>query len=374
MDLISFLLVFFVLFAAAVLILLFGESPSLKHTMIGKLHYGLTNMLPHIIHRTLLCTLGQSNLNRISKSWIYCCESRNPFLQIVFVAMSSVSILSFLYKALPHIPGPYVGDIHMLIIPVQIIGLYASYYIACTANPGIITPENLQAHLDYYPYDGLIYKPKQCNTCRIQKPARSKHCSMCKACIGKLDHHCVWVNQCIGENNQRYFFLFLAVLIEFCAYGAYLCLQVYRGFILTWGLHQAYVQEPLTGKRSLISFPRALLYVLHHDRVIGAIGILGAVVSSVVSIFFLYQLYLAARGVTTNEAFKWELVEDSIDRGELFRQTSARSTAMDESYATRRKPEKKKQEKRIESLEEVDNIYDKGVIMNLKEVMFPPHF
>ncbi|RCI00498.1 hypothetical protein CU097_015364 [Rhizopus azygosporus] len=50
------------------------------------------------------------------------------------------------------------------IIPIQIIWLYVSYYIVCTANPGIITPKNIKAHLDYYKYDRLIYAPKDCST------------------------------------------------------------------------------------------------------------------------------------------------------------------------------------------------------------------
>ena len=56
-----------------------------------------------------------------------------------------------------------------LIIPSQIISIYASYYVACTSNPGVITPDNLKKHLDYYKYDGLIYKPKTCITCKMQK-------------------------------------------------------------------------------------------------------------------------------------------------------------------------------------------------------------
>ncbi|KAI8081988.1 DHHC palmitoyltransferase-domain-containing protein [Gilbertella persicaria] len=348
--------------------------------MIGKFNRGLTEKLPRTLHWTLLHTIGQTNINRISRTWIYCCESRNPFLQILFVALSFSSISGFLYKALPHIPGPYLSNIHYVLIPAQIVSIYASYYVACTSDPGIITPDNLQKHLDYYPYDGLIYKPKKCTTCDLLKPARSKHCSMCKACVGRLDHHCAWVNQCVGENNQRYFFLFLFTLVEFSAYGAYLCFQVYRGFIVEWGLDKAYVHHAKTGQKSLITFPRALLYVLHHDRILGAIGILGAVVSAVVFIFFLYQLYLAARGVTTNEAFKWELVEDSIVRGELYKMVPVKSystTLKEKNYVTKRNKkndQEEAKEKRVESLEEVDNIYDKGIIHNLKEVFFPPRF
>ncbi|KAF1801220.1 DHHC palmitoyltransferase-domain-containing protein [Mucor lusitanicus] len=386
MELVVYLVLFLTAFGFIVFTLLFGESPSLRNGMIGKLNRFLTATLPRALSWLLVKTVGKSNLNRFGTCWAYCCESRNPFLQIFFVSLSSVSIAGFLYNALPHMPGPYLHKIHFLIIPAQIISIYASYYVACTSNPGIITPENLQQHLDYYKYDGLIYKPKTCITCKMQKPARSKHCSMCKACVGRSDHHCAWINQCVGENNQRYFFLFLYMLVEFCAYGAYLCFQVYRGMIIEWGLDKALVKDSVTGEQSVITFRRAFLYVLHHDRIIGAIGILAAVVSAVVLIFLIYQLYLASRGITTNEAFKWEMVEESIDRGELFKMvpvnnkkekeeaSSGTSTAV-EGYAKKYSKNKDtavvKEEKRVESFDEVVNIYDKGIIGNLKEVFFP---
>ncbi|RCH84831.1 hypothetical protein CU097_005392 [Rhizopus azygosporus] len=315
----------------------------------------------------MLHTIGKNNVDRLSKAWFYCCESRNPFLQIFFVLLSSASILCFLKFAMPHFPGPYLHWIHNAIIPIQIIWLYVSYYIVCTANPGIITPKNIKAHLDYYKYDRLIYAPKDCSTCKLQKPARSKHCSMCKACIGRLDHHCAWINGCVGENNQRYFFIFLMTLVQFCAYGAYLCFQIYRGMIIEWGLDKAYVYDPLTHLKTP--------YVLQHDRIIGAIGILAAVVSVVVFIFLAYQIYLAGRGITTNEAFKWEMIEDAIDRGELFKIENIQSSANGKNYTMHTSIQGvRTRERKIESLTEIDNIYDKGFMNNLYEVFFPPRF
>ncbi|ORE02646.1 hypothetical protein BCV72DRAFT_252354 [Rhizopus microsporus var. microsporus] len=161
--------------------------------------------------------------------------------------------------------------VFVAIIPIQIIWLYVSYYIVCTANPGIITPKNIKAHLDYYKYDRLIYAPKDCSTYL-------------------LDPNIV---QCVK--------------------------RIYRGMIIEWGLDKAYIYDPLTHLKTPISFYKAFLYILQHDRIIGAIGILAAVVSVVVFIFLAYQIYLAGRGITTNEAFKWEMIEDAIDRGELFK-------------------------------------------------------
>lgn len=80
------------------------------------------------------------------------------------------------------------------------------------------------------------------------------------------------------------------------------------------------------------------------------------------------------------------MVEESIDRGELFKMvpvnnkkekeeaSSGTSTAV-EGYAKKYSKNKDtavvKEEKRVESFDEVVNIYDKGIIGNLKEVFFP---
>ncbi|KAI8967506.1 DHHC palmitoyltransferase-domain-containing protein [Mycotypha africana] len=393
MNLIISLLIFLSIFGLIVFALLFGESPSLRNGFIGKLNHFLTASLPTTINWLLQHTIGLKNTARLDRLWAYCCESRNPFLQIFFVGLSSLSIILFLYNALPHMPGPYVHKVHVyFIIPVQIIAIYLVYYLACTVDPGFLTKENLKQHLDYYKYDGLIFKSdKICSTCKLQKPARSKHCSLCKGCIGKMDHHCAWINQCVGENNQRYFFYFLFILIEFCTYGAYLSFQIYRGMIIEWGLDQAFEQDKLTGEHKRLTFRRAFLYVLHRDRIIGAIGILAIVVATVVFCFTVYQLYLAGRGITTNEAFKWEMIEEAIDRGEIYKvvrvpasssslsdnNIPSKVTSLNDTYVKKyhknvKKNDYIKQERKVESFDEIENIYDKGFFNNLKEVFNPP--
>ncbi|KAI7848997.1 DHHC palmitoyltransferase-domain-containing protein [Circinella umbellata] len=356
-----------------VFILLFGQSPQLRNGIIGKLHTFLTIQGPNTLFSTLKGVLGSRNWKRLVGCWEYCFESRNPFLQIFFLILTGGSIGLFLKYALPHIPGPYLHPIHLYIIPTQIVSLYVAYYIACSSNPGIITKDNLQQFLQYYQYDGILYEPKECSTCQFQKPARSKHCSMCKACVGQLDHHCFWINQCVGVNNYRYFFFFLFTLTEFCAYGAYLCIQIYHAFIIEWGLDKAYMRDKATGNTVPLPYYKAMLHILQKDRVIGSIAILACVTSFVVFLFCLYQLYLAGRGVTTNEAFKWELVEDSIDRGELWveddvQMVDANSATSKNKKKARTQPTKRK----IESLDQLDNIYDRGFFRNLNDVFFPP--
>ncbi|KAI8148728.1 DHHC palmitoyltransferase-domain-containing protein [Fennellomyces sp. T-0311] len=355
-------------FGVIIFILLFGQSPQLRNGIVGKLHTFLTVRAPKGIESTFKRVIGPANWNRLLGCWHYCFESRNPFLQIFFMILTAGSIILFLKYALPHIPGIYLDPVHLYIIPAQIFSLYAAYIVVCAADPGIITKDNLQRFLDHYKYDELLYNPKDCSTCHLQKPARSKHCSMCKACIGQLDHHCFWINQCVGINNHRYFFLFLFTLTQFCAYGAYLCIQIYRGFIIEWGLDKAYMQDKRTGLKVPLSFRKAMLHILQRDRIIGSIAILASVVSFLVFFFLVYQLYLAGRGVTTNEAFKWEQIEDAIDRGEIW----VEEVQVHNTGKGGKKPKESVTKRKVESLEELDNIYDKGFFRNLHNIFFPP--
>lgn len=77
------------------------------------------------------------------------------------------------------------------------------------------------------------------------------------------------------------------------------------------------------------------------------------------------------------------MVEESVDRGELFKivpvKPTSHTTALAEKNYTKRynkntKQEEHVEEKKIESFEEIENIYDKGFLGNLKEIFLPPKF
>lgn len=47
-------------------------------------------------------------------------------------------------------------------------------------DPGTINKKNVDNYGKVYTYDDVFYeKGRECSTCKVPKPARSKHCSKC---------------------------------------------------------------------------------------------------------------------------------------------------------------------------------------------------
>lgn len=260
-----------------------------------------------------------------------------------------------------------------------------------TSDPGYITPANHAAALRLYPYDSINFYPgKECSTCHLTKPARSKHCSVCKHCIAKHDHHCVWINNCVGLNNTRHFIAFLAATDLLLTSGA-----VLGHGVLTAALRYAHVpldEAPLFSSRWLQYYAFAVL-----DNVqVGTAFLLAFLCSFLSWAFTLYHLYLIWAGTTTNETSKWSDWKDDILDGLIMiadsdpdeRAVEAQDDE-DDDEKCKTWPRKSEQYlyrimpgemdrlprgplwRRVESLNEIDNIYDLGWRANLRDVLWP---
>ena len=61
-----------------------------------------------------------------------------------------------------------------------------------------------------------------CETCKIEKTARSKHCAVCDECVAHFDHHCIWINGCVTKSNITAFMIYLMVHFIFVTYCSFL--------------------------------------------------------------------------------------------------------------------------------------------------------
>ena len=203
----------------------------------------------------------------------------------------------------------------LLVVPTP----YISLYILSVSDPGIITPQNHEKHLQLFPYDNIIFTPGVlCPTCNFTKPARSKHCSACNVCVARHDHHCVWIGNCVGYSNTDLFVLFLVVNTSLLAYGAYLHYLIFS--------HRV-AQIRLLQRQTIASFGSALHYVrlrstsqLWWSAIIeaelgGALFLICIMICIVTTAFLLHHLWLLSSGTTTNESFKWADVKDALSSG-----------------------------------------------------------
>jgi palmitoyltransferase len=171
-------------------------------------------------------------------------------------------------------------------------------------------------------------------------------------------------------------------------------------------LTEAWVTSIHTGRRVKISTYQAALFLIHRERILGALGIFALLVGLVIFIFMCYQLSLVYNGTTANEAFKWEDLEEIIMAGELWvfekdpeeekkkkkkknkgEDVRGRTTAVYWMQPVTRQRNKssegegetnggnsKQIGRQVKSMSEVRNLYDQGLWRNFKEALFPPSF
>ncbi|KAF9430446.1 hypothetical protein BGZ94_006794 [Podila epigama] len=155
------------------------------------------------------------------------------------------------------------------------------------------------------------------------------------------------------------------------------------------------------------------IYQMQVDKGLGALGVFATLAGLVIFIFFMYNLYLIATGVTTNESFKWEDIGEMIYRRELVEVQDVnlegvaigpkRYEQRDRRHPSHlryippqpRSPQQQQQqaqsrmrsseqddevleyrtvERVITKMSEIDNLYDEGVRKNLRSILFPPVF
>ncbi|KAI8813870.1 DHHC palmitoyltransferase-domain-containing protein [Cladochytrium replicatum] len=376
--------------AGFVFLLLFGESPQFRDGMVGKLHRFVTVTLTNGLLRILRMILGRRIVSCMGRWAGFFMNEKHPLLQIFFLTLVIGCSVIFFWKGYDKIPGPYLGSFHRVLVPLAISACLGSFALASYSDPGAVTSSNVRKALKIYDYDHVIFAEKQCSTCLIDKPARSKHCSLCKMCVARCDHHCAWINNCVGHANQRWFLLFLLSTYLLCFYGSYLVFQIFRAEIIKRKINTLSSIHSTSRQRIPISLWHQWLIMFQLESWLGAVGLFIFLAGGVVLAFTGHQLYLVLTGVTTNEVFKWEDLDIAIRNGEV-REVDKRLYEYNQNYgkkdasrfvsvAERKASKGKKKEDSssetpqmvpITSIKQFRNIYDGGWYRNLMLVIFP---
>lgn len=194
---------------------------------------------------------------------------------------------------------------------------YITLYLAVFSSPGAITSDNHAAALRLYPYDHVLFHPgRECRTCHMIKPARSKHCSICKICVSRSDHHCVWINNCVGYSNYHWFLLMMLSTAFLLSYGGWL-----GHSILTSALKEGFhvIDGNWSTGLSWSDYLNAWIWAINQEIFVGAAGFLSALCAPLAWGLVFYHLYLIWAGTTTNETGKWTDLREDMQDGMIFK-------------------------------------------------------
>ncbi|XP_054804998.1 probable protein S-acyltransferase 17 [Prosopis cineraria] len=353
-----------------------GQWPIFQGTFIERIHFFLTYGAYDYFLRFVGAIFGSKCSDAVLSVEYYCCDRPNPILQILYFGIIGIAYYFIVKASFAYIPGYYLSGIHrytsLLAVAVGIL----LFLLTSFSDPGTINSANVSQYLSAYPYDNIIYAEKECLTCKIQKPARSKHCSICDRCVARFDHHCGWMNNCIGERNTRYFMAFLLWHFLLCLYGVVAIGLVLAGRVKE--LRVVYILTVYYGiENSFLGLaPHVVQWWLgsHHTLVLLVVFL--AIVGMLLAGFFGYHAKLCLSNTTTNETFKWQEYT-SWQRKLNEAKASAAALRASSGMSSDRKPflSKWKAFFRRLPLEDVEivhnNVYDRGFIHNVLEVVYP---
>lgn len=196
------------------------------------------------------------------------------------------------------------------------------------------------------------------------------------------DHHCIWLNNCVGYANYRWFLAYLVANIWLLSFG----------FYMTFGLLRTKVAESVDAglPGSLISRWQAVALSDALRTTTCLMLLCGAMVWLVLA-FFIQHLRYMYLGVTTNEAAKWEDVQDCIADGSIYMYYNQDGTPSeanillqkDEAGCYNRKltahelqavRDLKLELRECKSVADVNNIYDQGFRKNFRDRVFTTPF
>ncbi|KEY69173.1 hypothetical protein S7711_04955 [Stachybotrys chartarum IBT 7711] len=371
-----------------VFVAFFGRLPALRNTPIATLHRLIWIHLPNAIVAADERLSSGKITRSLSRFGHHLMNDRHPTVVIFFLTIMGVSEVMFLPQVWSNI-----SRFTQLTVALTVIAPYTFLYLSCAADPGYISSQNLKHHMQLYPYDYALFRPgRECRTCRIPKPARSKHCSICKRCVAKADHHCIFINSCVGYGNQHYFLLLLLTTSILTTYGGFLGTSI-LGSVLKQRNPQWSFWPPkgMTFNKWL----GILGWGIQRNVNLGATTLLSTLVSPLVWGLCIYSFWLVYCGTTTNESLKWSELQEDMRDGYAFRRYLPASASRDSRPGSTRWPVDPEQIilvtsdaqppvenpstpgkgewERVRQLRDVENLYDLGLWENLLDIFLPSY-
>jgi hypothetical protein len=299
------------------------------------------------------CDLGQCCLNPCG----FLLGRLSQHQSLVFpIAINAFWVIIFFYVYPLQNDLPTISSYHKTIGYFVFLSDLCSWYIASRISPGTISLASL-ARFDNYHYDNVLYfENKICPTLHFRKLARSKYDRHSKTHVPRFDHHCPVLNQSVGEENYRFFIAFLMIHTATGWYGTTMLCYLLWGQVVLLGYNRDLA--PQLTLRAIVPRLGAMCVA---DLFLMTLMLTLLVLSLFATAFLGFHLYLIARGLTTNEYYKWQdIAEQHQQYRDIFFEQQGRLD--EEGCAALR-------EKEPDPMPH--NTYDLGICRNAIEVFFP---
>lgn len=396
------LIAFVLIFSFVSLIVLLGDLPTYRGTVLHKLNILLVDRIFNYVvnqfeqldkkffNGILTSEKSKNKLIWIS-GWIV------PIFYLIIISRCLLYFFQYTYpqiikfEVLSNSGFNWTSRYWLVIIPTILIN-YIAFVLAVLSDPGYIDPvkdvlqlKNPSFRVEF-PFDNLLFfDDKECSSCKIIKPARSKHCSICDKCVLMFDHHCIWLNNDVAYYTFRWFFLFLLSICFIFLYGGYLC---YYSLCLYFRYSEDIPDE--IRKASLVKKYWGLIKgTTFTNQITGIMLIFCISLFPLIGYFFSETLKSVYLGVSTNEIGKWDFIHDLIKEQRLFEFVPENETEKAylirgdnttnikfyklENYLSYNSNVGGNLE-RVKGWEDLNNVYDRGFGNNLYQKLFPKKF
>jgi palmitoyltransferase len=283
------------------------------------------------------------------------------FLYVVTVYGTWAVIFLRLYP-LQSLDNVTIPDFHRWLGYVTFLLCVMTWGLAGLSKPGDITELTMSIY-DNYAYDNFMYAENTlCPTLNIRKLARSKFDRYSGKQVPRFDHFCGWLNQSIGEENYRFFLLFLLVHTLMCIYGSWMTVMILACEV---------------DETTIIPWHRVVLAFFAVDYYLTTVLVLMLIMSVTLVSFTGFHLKNVANGMTTNEFYKWKVVDQRHEVATAAYNHHQRHHPYQVSSSSPRKDEETAAAHNNGHTAAAApgpvprNIYNLGVVGNFMEVLFP---